>query len=161
MMNYAELDDRGIVLLCPNCGQRNRLAYQRLGQVFRCGNCHTELEPPDEPLEIKTETAFNALTNHSVLPVLVDFWAEWCGPCKMMTPELTKVAADASRQCLVAKVNTELLPGLAQRFRISGIPTLILFLSGREIARQSGAMPAAAIRQFIQQNQSAGKSAAF
>jgi thioredoxin 2 len=161
MTNSSELDDRGIVLLCPNCRQRNRLAYERLGQVFRCGNCHTELELPHEPIEIKTETAFNALTTHSVLPVVVDFWAEWCGPCKMMAPELAKVAAEASQQFLVGKVNTELLPPLAQQFRISGIPTLILFLSGREIARQSGAMPAAAIRQFIQQNQPAGKSASF
>jgi len=114
---------------------------------------------PDEPVEIKTETAFNALSTRSALPVLVDFWAQWCGPCKMMAPELTKVAADTSRQCLIAKVNTELLPGVAQRLRISGIPTLILFQSGREIARQSGAIPATAIRQFIQQNQPAGKTA--
>jgi len=159
MTKSSELDDRGIVLLCPKCRQRNRLAYERFGQACRCGNCQTQLELPDEPVEIKTETAFNALSTRSALPVLVDFWAQWCGPCKMMAPELTKVAADTSRQCLIAKVNTELLPGVAQRLRISGIPTLILFQSGREIARQSGAIPATAIRQFIQQNQPAGKTA--
>ena len=151
-----ELDDGGIVLLCPQCGQRNRMAYERLGQNFRCGNCHTGLELPGEPIEVETESVFNSLTERSALPVLVDFWADWCGPCKMVAPELARVAAEGRGQWLVAKVNTELLSGLAGRFRISAIPTLALFHSGREVARQSGAMHAAAIRQFIQQNQFAG-----
>ena len=146
------------MLLCPHCGSRNRLAYERLGQTFRCGNCHTELSPPGEPMEIKNEAIFDALASHSALPVVVDFWAVWCGPCKMVAPELAKVAAEGARQWLVVKVNTQELPGLAQRFRISGIPTLALLQGGREVARKSGAMPAAAIVQFIQENQSAGAS---
>jgi len=156
MNNNSELDDRGLVLPCPQCGKRNRIAYEGLGRIFRCGNCHTELRPPSEPVAVKTEVVFSALTSRCALPVLVDFWAEWCGPCKMVAPELAKVAADGAGQWLVAKVNTEELPHLAQRFRISGIPTLVLFQAGREVARQSGAMPAAAIRQFIRQNQFAG-----
>ena len=155
-MNNINLDELGLVLACPQCSKRNRMAYERLGQIFRCGNCHTELRPPGEPMEVKSEAVFSTLTGRSALLVLVDFWAEWCGPCKMVAPELAKVAAEGAGRWLVAKVNTEELPGLAQRFRISGIPTLALFHAGREIARQSGAMPAAAIRQFIQQNQSAG-----
>lgn len=91
-------------------------------------------------------------TGRSALPVLVDFWAPWCGPCKMLAPELAKIAAEGAGRWLVAKVNTEELPGLAQRFRFSGIPTLALFKGGRETARQSGAMPAKMILQFIQQN---------
>ena len=153
MNNRFVLDDRGILLACPQCGTRNRLAYEKLGQAFRCGQCHLELLPPDEPVVVSSEAVFNALTSQSVLPVLVDFWAEWCGPCKMVAPELTKVAADGRRQWLVAKVNTEELPGPAQRFRISSIPTFVLFRAGHEVGRTSGAMPAAAIRQFIQKNQ--------
>jgi thioredoxin 2 len=158
MNNISELDNRGLVLICPHCSRRNRLAYERLGQTFRCGNCHAELSPPGEPMEVKSEAVFDALASHSTLPVVVDFWAAWCGPCKMVAPELARVAAEGARQWLVVKVNTEELPGLAQRFRISGIPTLALLQGGREVARKSGAMPAAAILQFIRQNQSAGAS---
>jgi len=152
-MNAIELDERGLLLACPNCGQRNRMLYERLGQTFLCGKCRTELYAPGEPLEVKSESAFDALTRYSALPVLVDFWAPWCGPCKVVAPELARVAGEGAGRWLIAKVNTEELPGLAQRFRISGIPTLVLFRDGREIGRQSGAMPAARIRQFIEQSE--------
>ena len=151
VMNTVEPDDRGLVLACPQCGQRNRLIYERLGQRFRCGKCRIELRPPAEPIEVKNEAVYDALAGRSSLPVLVEFWAPWCGPCKMVAPELAKVAADGSGRWLVAKVNTEELPGLAQRFRINAIPALALFKAGREVARQGGAMPASAIRQFIEQ----------
>jgi thioredoxin 2 len=153
-MNSFTLDETGLVLPCPQCGKRNRMAFDRLGQIFRCGNCHTELRPPGEPITVTSEAGFAVLTGRSALPVLVDFWAPWCGPCKMVAPELVKVAADGVGRFIVAKVNTEELPGLAQRFQIAAIPTLALFQAGREVARKSGALPAAAIRQFIQQNQS-------
>jgi thioredoxin 2 len=146
-----ETDERGLLLTCPHCSKRNRMAYERLGQTFRCGQCHTELPPTAEPVEINSETAFNGLIGRSPWPVLVDFWASWCGPCKMLAPELIKIAGEGAGRWLISKVSTEELPALAQRFRISSIPTLALFKSGREVARQGGAMPAAAIRQFIQQ----------
>jgi thioredoxin 2 len=153
MDNRFALDDRGILLACPQCGTRNRLAYEKLGQAFRCGQCHLELSPPDEPVVVGSEAIFNALTGHFALPVLMDFWAEWCGPCKMVAPELVKVAAEGRRQWLIAKVNTDELPGPSHRFGINSIPTFVLFRAGRELGRTSGAMPAAAIRQFIQQHQ--------
>lgn len=151
-MNTMELNESGLLLTCPSCGRRNRMPYEKLGQTFRCGHCHTELRAPGEPIVVTSETLFNALTSRSALPVLVDFWAPWCGPCKMVAPELAKVAAEGAGQWIIAKVNTEELPQLAQRSRISGIPTLALFQNGRETARQAGALPAAAIRQFIQQH---------
>lgn len=150
-------DERGLVSSCPQCGQRNRLGYERLGQQFRCGQCRHELGQPAEPVEIASEGIFDSLINYSALPVLVDFWAPWCGPCRMVAPELVKVAADGAGRWLVAKVNTDELAGPAQRHQIQAIPTMILFQRGRAVARQSGAAMAAAIRRFIEQSEFASK----
>jgi thioredoxin 2 len=149
-MNLIEADDRGLLLTCPQCGQRNRMKYDVLTQNFRCGKCRNALHPPAEPVEMKHDLAFDALTSRSPLPVLVDFWAPWCGPCKMVVPELRKIAAEGTGQWVVAKVNTEESPALARKFRITAIPTMIIFKNGLEVARQAGAMPAPGIRQFLQ-----------
>ena len=143
------LDERGIVVACEVCGRRNRLAYERLGQIFRCGGCHKELNLPSAPIEVHSQSHFEILSRRSSVPILVDFWAPWCGPCKMVAPELAKVAANSNGQFLVVKVNAEELPITSQQFRISAIPTLVLLRDGRELARKSGALPAAAIHQFL------------
>jgi thioredoxin 2 len=148
-VNTIEADDRGIMVKCPNCGQRNRLKYEALKQVFRCGKCQTELRSPVDPVKIKSDLAFDALTTRSTLPILVDFWAPWCGPCKMVAPEIAKVAAESAGKLIVAKVNTEEVPSLGQRFRITAIPTMMFFKNGLEVARQAGAMPAPGIRKFM------------
>jgi thioredoxin 2 len=144
-----QLDARGLLLTCPQCSRRNRAVYQRLGQTFRCGQCQQQLPPVSEPVEVQDESEFDALTGQSALPVLIDFWAPWCGPCKMVAPEIRKVAEELAGRVLVAKVNTEAVPRVAQRFEIHAIPTLALFKGGRELARKAGAMPALSVVQFV------------
>jgi thioredoxin 2 len=144
------LDARGLVRACPHCGRRNRLLYERLGLAFRCSECHRDLTPPAEPIDVASVGGFDALLAKSALPVLVDFWAPWCGPCKMVAPELVKVAAQGAGRWIVAKVNTDEVPDLGSRYGIRGIPSLVLFKAGKEAARQAGAMGAPAILQFIQ-----------
>jgi thioredoxin 2 len=149
-----QADERGILSTCPNCGKRNRLKYEGLGGVFRCGQCRRELPSLGEPVDLTSDLVFDSLIAHSAIPVLVDFWAPWCGPCKMVAPEIRKVAAELAGKYLIVKVNTEEVPSLARRYRITAIPTMMLFDKGFEVARQPGAMPAPGIRQFINQSQS-------
>jgi thioredoxin 2 len=150
MMATGTLDDRGIIVTCPKCGQKNRFAYERLGQAVRCGACKTTLAAPAEPIEVDSSAHFDALVAHSALPVVVDYWAPWCGPCHMVAPEIQKVAARQAGRFLVVKVNTDELNDLGQRFRISSLPTMAVFAGGREVARTSGARPANDIEKFVE-----------
>jgi thioredoxin 2 len=132
--------------------QRNRISYDVLATTTRCGACKSNLPPIDSPIEVESETEFDALIASSSVPVLVDFWAAWCGPCKMVAPEIEKVASGNAGKLIVAKVSTEQLPALAQRFQISSIPALSVFANGREVNRAAGARPAAAIQSFVYQS---------
>ena len=142
------IDDRGILMSCPTCGARNRVPF---GAEANCGQCHTRLPAPAEPIDVTSTAAFDALVDRSRLPIVVDFWAPWCGPCRTVAPEIARVAAAHRGQWLVAKVNTDALSELAGRFRIQSIPTMAVFEGGRERTRTTGARPAPEIEAFVRQ----------
>jgi len=131
-----------MIVTCSGCGQDNRLPAPKLDRA-RCGRCKASLH--GAPIAVGSEADFDELVRGAPLPVLVDFWAEWCGPCRMVAPEIERLARDRDGQVLVAKVDTEALPAVAARFSIRSIPTMVLFSGGRESKRSSGAMPASAI----------------
>ena len=149
-MAGTQLDSRGVVTACPSCGQRNRLAFSRMGSPARCGKCRAAITPPSEPIETPDAAAFDAVIAQSEFPVVVDFWAPWCGPCRMVAPELAKVAATRAGEYLVLKVNTDAIPERGARFGIRSIPTMAVFGGGREVGRMAGARPAAEIDAFIE-----------
>lgn len=140
--------ESSIHLVCPHCNAVNRLALDRLDGQPACGKCHQALFAA-QPLELRT-VSFDQHIGRSDLPVLVDFWAPWCGPCKAMAPAFAQATGMLEPHFRLAKVNTEVEQGLAARFAIRSIPTLILFQQGREIARQAGAMGAADIVRWAQ-----------
>jgi thioredoxin 2 len=142
------VDDRGVIQTCPSCSKRNRVPFGRRG---KCGHCGSDLPAPGEPLELPSASAFDALIRDAQLPVVVDFWAPWCGPCRAVAPEIARVAAAHAGRWIVAKVNTEALPDLAERFGVQSIPTMAVFAGGREISRTMGARPASAIEDFVSQ----------
>jgi thioredoxin 2 len=148
-MNNTRLDDKGVVVTCPQCGQKNRTPYERLGEQGVCGKCKADLAPPTDPIDVDSEAHFDRLVGDSALPALVDFWAPWCGPCRMVAPEMAKVAAHARGKFIVAKVDTQALPALGQRLGVQSIPTMAVFHRGRELSRTMGARPAASIEVFV------------
>jgi thioredoxin 2 len=150
-MASLTLDDRGIVLACKACGQRNRLLFGRLDGTVRCAKCKELLPSPSEPIEISTTADFDRVIAHASVPVLVDYWAPWCGPCRIVAPEVQKVAARQAGRAVVVKVNTDELADVGQRFGIRSIPTLAVFAGGREVTRAAGARAAPEIEALLQQ----------
>jgi len=128
---------------CAHCGAVNRLPAERLGDDPDCGRCHRPLLD-GQPIALD-DHSFDALVAASTLPVLVDFWAPWCGPCRQMAPAFDAAARQLKGRALLVKVNSDESPALAQRFAIRSIPTLVRLQGGRELRRSSGALPTAQI----------------
>ena len=130
-------------IVCPHCDAVNRIPAARLAEGPKCGKCHQALFTA-HPIELTTAN-FQKHIGRGDIPVLVDFWAPWCGPCQMMAPQFVQAAAELEPRVRLAKVDTEAEQGLGAQFGIRSIPTLALFKAGRELARQPGAMGAADI----------------
>ena len=133
------------IIRCPSCGRRNRVPAAASG-VPRCGNCHKPL-----PWIVDAgDDTFAEVAERASVPVVVDLWAPWCGPCRMVSPALAQVAADMAGRLKLVKVNVDDSPRLQQRFGVQSIPTLLVMREGKVTSRQVGAVPAAALRSWIE-----------
>jgi thioredoxin 2 len=138
-----------MIRTCDACGQKNRVPAERLVHSARCGACKANLGPVHEPIEVG-EREFSDITSRSGVPVLVDFWAEWCGPCRAAAPELKQLASELQGRALILKVNVDEQPGLASRYQVQGIPNFAVFKSGQLAFQQAGLVRRAEMRRWLE-----------
>jgi thioredoxin 2 len=126
-----------IITGCPSCGTKNRIPADHLADAGRCGSCKTTLPPASEPVDAD-EDLFNAVVSSAKVPVLVDFWAAWCAPCKMAAPDVRELAREMSGEALVLKVDTDANPSLAARYGVQSIPNFVVFQGGQPVFQRRG-----------------------
>ena len=139
----------GLLRLCPACGATNRIPALRLADRGRCGACKQPLSPLDVPLDADPQT-FDAILGAAKVPILVDFWAAWCGPCRSAAPEVSAVAQEMAGRAIVLKVDTERYPEIAARYHVQGIPNFVVLRNGKLVRQSAGVTPRAEMKRWLE-----------
>ena len=137
-----------MIRVCSKCGRKNRVGAAHLARLVRCGACKTTIEPIAEPIDVDVQT-FDDVLRDARVPVLVDFWAAWCGPCRMAAPEVQRTALEVAGRALVLKVDTDKYPEIAARYNVQGIPNFVVLKDGQVVAQQAGVVNYVRLKDMV------------